>query len=123
MSDPRVFFAAQRTLLAWIRTGITVMALGFVVAKFGLFLRIISSSIDRPRMTSLPHPAFSATFGIALTLLGAISIGLAVINHVAFLRSLPRADIPRAPIPWLTSFLAAALAVTGLLLAVYLAFT
>ena len=31
-SDPRVFFAAERTLLAWIRTGLTIIALGFVVA-------------------------------------------------------------------------------------------
>ncbi|MEY3743625.1 MAG: hypothetical protein RLZZ541_680, partial [Pseudomonadota bacterium] len=31
-SDPRVFFAAERTLLAWVRSSITVMTLGFVVA-------------------------------------------------------------------------------------------
>jgi uncharacterized membrane protein YidH (DUF202 family) len=41
MHDPRVLFAAERTLLAWIRTGLTVMAFGFVVARFGLFLRIV----------------------------------------------------------------------------------
>jgi len=41
-SDPRVFFAAERTLLAWLRTGLTVMGLGFVVARFGLFLRLLS---------------------------------------------------------------------------------
>jgi putative membrane protein len=43
-SDLRVFFAAERTLLAWIRSGITVMTLGFVVAKFGLFLTMLSTS-------------------------------------------------------------------------------
>ncbi|HAB15828.1 MAG TPA: hypothetical protein DCE44_05190, partial [Verrucomicrobiales bacterium] len=40
MADPRVFFAAERTLLAWIRTGLTIMGFGFVVARFGLFLRL-----------------------------------------------------------------------------------
>ena len=30
-SDPRVFFAAERTQLAWVRTGLPIMALGFVV--------------------------------------------------------------------------------------------
>ncbi len=40
-ADPRVYFAAERTLLAWIRTGITIMAFGFVVARFGLFLRLL----------------------------------------------------------------------------------
>ena len=40
-ADPRVYFAAERTLLAWIRTGMTIMAFGFVVARFGLFLRLL----------------------------------------------------------------------------------
>ena len=40
-NDPRVYFAAERTLLAWVRTGITVIGLGFVVARFGLFLQIL----------------------------------------------------------------------------------
>ncbi len=31
LDDPRVYFAAERTLLAWIRTGITTIGLGFVV--------------------------------------------------------------------------------------------
>lgn len=32
--DPRVFFAAERTLLAWMRTALALMGLGFVVARF-----------------------------------------------------------------------------------------
>ena len=39
------FFAAERTLLAWIRTGLTVMAFGFLVARFGLFLRIAAAQL------------------------------------------------------------------------------
>ena len=38
-ADPRVYMAAKRTFLAWIRTGIAFMAFGFVVDRFGLFLR------------------------------------------------------------------------------------
>ena len=48
VSDPRVFFAAERTLLAWVRTGLTIMALGFVVARFGLFLSLLRNSIEAP---------------------------------------------------------------------------
>jgi putative membrane protein len=42
-SDPRVYFAAERTMLAWLRTGITIMAFGFVVARFGVFLRLVQA--------------------------------------------------------------------------------
>ncbi|HET6326866.1 MAG TPA: DUF202 domain-containing protein [Planctomycetaceae bacterium] len=43
MDDPRVYFAAERTLLAWVRTGLAMMGFGFVVARFGLFLRELAS--------------------------------------------------------------------------------
>jgi uncharacterized membrane protein YidH (DUF202 family) len=36
-TDPRIYMAAERTFLAWIRTGIAFMGFGFVVARFGLF--------------------------------------------------------------------------------------
>jgi putative membrane protein len=48
MSDPRIFFAAERTLLAWLRTGLTVIALGFVVARFGLFLNLLARQAFSP---------------------------------------------------------------------------
>ncbi len=50
--DPRVFFAAERTFLAWIRTGLALMGFGFVVARFGLFLREIAAMQGGP-----PPPA------------------------------------------------------------------
>jgi putative membrane protein len=42
--DPRVVLAAERTLLAWIRTGIGLMGFGFVVARFGMFLRELAAA-------------------------------------------------------------------------------
>ena len=77
MSDPRVFFAAERTLLAWVRTGITLMALGFVVARFGLFLTLLAASGAASGHGHWP----SAALGIALVLLGAGSILAALHNH------------------------------------------
>ena len=39
LNDPRVLFAAERNLLAWNRKSISLMAFGFLVERFGLFLQ------------------------------------------------------------------------------------
>src|SRR6266852_2733674 len=38
-TGPADYLAAERTLLAWIRTGLALMGFGFVVARFGLLLQ------------------------------------------------------------------------------------
>ncbi|HXZ94110.1 MAG TPA: DUF202 domain-containing protein, partial [Burkholderiales bacterium] len=73
MPDPRVYFAAERTLLAWVRSGLTVIAMGFVVARFGLFLALMSAS--RASGVAEHHSHWlSNALGIALVLLGAATI-------------------------------------------------
>lgn len=119
MPDPRVYFAAERTLLAWVRSGLTVIAMGFVVARFGLFLTLISAS-RAPSAAEHQSHWLSNALGIALVVLGAVTILGALHNHRAYVRLLPAEDLPRLPMPWLTSFLALAAAAVGFLLAVYL---
>ncbi len=58
--------ANERTYLAWIRTGITIIALGFVVAKFGLLLKEINPAVQ----VSSFH--LSSYIGIALVLVGGL---------------------------------------------------
>ena len=50
--DPRVPLAAERTFLAWIRTGLALMGFGFVVARFGLFLRELTAVQKIPQPLS-----------------------------------------------------------------------
>jgi putative membrane protein len=40
------FLAAERTFLVWIRTGISIISLGFVIANFGLWLRELAARLD-----------------------------------------------------------------------------
>lgn len=46
--DPRVPLAIERTFLAWIRTGLALMGFGFVVARFGVFLRELEVMRNAP---------------------------------------------------------------------------
>jgi putative membrane protein len=122
MADPRVYFAAELTLLAWVRSGLTVMAMGFVVARFGLFLTLMSASSVSP--AGEHHSRWpSSALGIALVILGAGAILAALQNHLLYVRSLPMEDVPKLSIPWLTSLLAGSVAAVGLFLAVYLVIT
>ncbi len=122
MSDPRVFFAAERTLLAWIRSGITLMALGFVVAKFGLFLNLLQASNGFEKVSSLHH-ILSSGLGILLVLIGTfIALG-AEYNHRNYIKTLPHEDFPALKIYWLTPFLSISVLIAGILLSTLLAFS
>ena len=121
MADPRVFFAAERTLLAWVRSGLTMMAFGFVVARFGLFLGLLPAS---NQFAGPVHHVnwISSTLGIALVVLGVVVILGALSNHRLYVRTLPLEDIPQLAMPWLTSLLSVVFALMGFLLAAYLTF-
>ena len=112
--DPRVYFAAERTVLAWIRTGLTLMGFGFVVARFGLFLSMIQPH------ASTSHP-LSLFVGVSLVMLGVFTIAASAVQHRRFVASLPPADVPAQVAPSIPLFIAWALVAFGLLLAVYLA--
>ncbi len=88
--DPRVPLASERTLLAWVRTALALMGFGFVIARFGLFLRELAAvSGDAYSGRS---PGMSMWFGTALVVLGAVSALLAAWQHVRFLDRLERGE-------------------------------
>ena len=86
--DPRIFFAAERTLLAWIRTGLGLVGMGFVVAKFGLFIRLLHPTADHA------DHAWVVPIGIVLALLGAIASGVASWQHRRFCSTLTARELP-----------------------------
>lgn len=73
----RDHLANERTLLAWSRTGIAVIALGFVVARFGLLIRELGPHLSHQLPTGL-----SNAFGVALILCGAGLTGLALARYL-----------------------------------------
>jgi len=115
--DPRVYFAAERTFLAWIRTGLGLMGIGFAVSRFGLFLRQIGASMSHaPTHTT----GISAWSGIALVALGVIvNIG-AVIRHFQLVRELSSGTWQPGRVSRDAVILGLLLAAAGIGMAVYL---
>ena len=119
-TDPRVFFAAERTLLAWLRTGLAIMGLGFVVARFGLFLRLLAAqSHDTPAPA---HHYASSILGIAFVLAGTLAIAVSALQHRRFVATLAAVDLPPAYSRVFALALSLLVAGLGAALSVYLVF-
>ena len=105
--DPRVYFAAERTLLAWLRTGLGLIGVGFAVSRFGLFLREVGA-----RESHLPRQAtgLSLWSGVAFVTVGVVVNLSAVIRHVRLVRELKAGT-------WIAGRVSTDAVILGLLLA------
>jgi len=117
-NDPRVYLAAERTLLAWIRTGLAMMGFGFVVARFDLFLRELVAA--RNGLAPAPHGRFGLWAGTGLVVLGVVVNVLAGARHVRFVHRYRRGLPSRFGLVSLGIVLASLLAAMGLVMAFYL---
>ena len=116
-NDPRVFFAAERTLLAWVRTAIGLIGMGFMVARFGLFLRLV-----RMHDATGSHMP-SLVLGVVLSLAGAVTAAVAAWQHRRFCRTLGPPELPPRYRPEVAVVLGFGVAAAGAVLAVELIFT
>jgi putative membrane protein len=75
----RVHMANERTFLAWVRTSIAIMAFGFVVEKFSLFVKQMAYYLGKE--ASPPPPGYSSIIGIILVGLGVVMGVLAFVRY------------------------------------------
>jgi putative membrane protein len=88
-ADLRDYLAAERTFLAWIRTGLALMGFAFVVARFGLFLQQFRLIDHAP---SVPSYGVSLWFGTALIAVGVVVNLSSAWRHVRLVRQLDQGE-------------------------------
>ena len=115
--DPRVYFAAERTFLAWIRTGLGLMGVGFAVARFGLFLREMTATQTH---TAVHAGGISVWSGVALVFLGVIVLTASVVQHLTLIRELNSGTWQPGRVSRNAVLLALLLALVGVGMSVYL---
>ena len=113
----RLHQANERTMLAWVRTGISLMAFGFAIARFGLFLRQIAA------VGRAVAPATSAMgsgyVGVLLVVFGVGTSLVATLRYATVRRAIERGDLgpPSATLVYVLGGMAATM---GLVMAVLL---
>lgn len=111
--------ANERTFLAWVRTSIALMAFGFVVVKFALFVKQVAFIVgEKQGDIVLPNKNYSAILGIALVAIGVLMALFSYIRYKSIEKQLlANTYSPSSKISVLFTF---AIILIGLFLIVYL---
>ena len=116
--DPRVYFAAEQTFLAWIRTGLSLMGIGFAVSRFNLFLREITAAPESHLPTRTT--GLSLWSGVALVVLGVIVTLSSVLRHIQLIHELSSGAWQPGRVSRDAVILGLILAAVGIGMAIYL---
>jgi len=114
--------ANERTFLAWVRTAIAIMAFGFLVQKFDLFLRIASGSLNA-RSLSERSQIVGDIAGLLLIVLGGAMMVLAAVQFRKTTIDIDTKEVRPGPGTGLDIILATLLFLLGAILFVYLSYT
>ena len=115
LHDPRVLFAAERTQLAWNRTSVSLMAFGFVVERFGLFLNVLGK-----KGFVILEREISFYVGLTFILLSVLISFYSILQHKTVITSLQPAEIPKGYNLWSTAIVNGIVGVLGIVLACYI---
>lgn len=122
-SHPRDHLANERTFLAWIRTSIGIMAFGFVVEKFAIFIKQIALLLGKENLPNLPSIStsslgYSSLFGVSLVAFGALITLFAYIKYKKVEKDIE--DNIYRPTSLLNIILTIFILATGIFLIIYL---
>ena len=113
LNDPRVLFAAERTLLAWTRTALSLIALGFAIERFGLLIKEMNfTDVEGQR-------DFSFAIGLALIAFASIISVASVLQFRRFIKHLSPEEIPEGYMLWRGTATNLAVTLIGVLLMIY----
>jgi putative membrane protein len=117
----RLLLQLETSLLVWLRTSLSLMGFGFVIARFGLFLREIARvgevTVHTPRLLAVAN----TISGTALMVVGVAVLIVAVVNHRRSVALLLQGEMPLPPRWSMSVIVSLFLAVVGLVMALYLA--